>query len=82
MQLALAQHAGVIPLAQHLVHADRDGVGKVEAAGIRVVAHGNAHAVLPVGAQQLLRQARRLLSEHQVTAVRILRLGMRPACLG
>ena len=70
-QMPFEQQVGVIPLAQDFISADGYRIGKVQAAGIRVVEHWDADAGIGIVVKELLRQARRFLAEHKVTAVRV-----------
>ena len=63
----MVQQLREIPLPQHLVHAHRHAVGKVQtAAG---VPHGHPDAVLLIFRKQRLRQPGVLAAEHQISPV-------------
>ena len=79
VQLSLAEHLRIVPLAQNLVRPHGDAVRQVQAAGARIRNHRNPHAVFLIGHQQLLGKSGRFLAEHQVTAVRIGDGRVRPA---
>ena len=68
-QLSRAGKLWKIPLAQHLKGANGHRVCQVQAA--EAPQHGNAHALLRVLEQELLRQPGGFLSEQQVAPVGI-----------
>ena len=76
----MVQQLRKIPLPQHLIHAHRHAVGKVQAAA--GVPHGHPNAVLLIFRKQRLRQAGILAPEHQISPVRVLYIGVALGCLG
>ena len=78
--MAVVQQLREIPLPQHLVHAHRHAVGKVQAAA--GVPHGHADAVLLIFRKQRFRQTGVLAPEHQISPVRVLYIGVALGRLG
>ena len=68
-QSACTGEFGVIPLAEHLVHADGNAVRKVQAACFGK--HGDAYTPLAVLKEQIFREAGGLFSEKEVAVIRI-----------
>ena len=69
VELAFYQQLGVIPLAEHLVAADSDGVREVE--GARFIDHRDADAAVGIAHQHVLGDAARFLAENDIGAVRV-----------
>ena len=74
MQLAVPVQAGKGLLAQSFVQDDRDGIGKVQRAG--VAEHGNPDAVRLVFHEDFLGDAGALFSKHQVVIFSELHVGV------
>ena len=79
-KLPFGEQFRIFPLAQDLENADRNGVGKVEAARLRD--HRNPHACVGVFMEQRLGQTFRFLAENEVAILRIANVGMNMAGFG
>ena len=67
VELAFGEQLGVIPLAEHLVAADGDGVRKVQRT--RFIDHRDADAAVGVSHENVLGDAARFFAEDDVRAV-------------
>lgn len=80
VELALGLELGVIPLAEHLVAADGDGVRKVQ--GTRFIDHRDADASVGVAHEHMLGDAACFFAENDVRAVGVAHLAVLMARLG
>lgn len=80
VELAFGLEGGVIPLAEHLVAADSDGVREVE--GARLVDHRDADASVGIAHEYMLGDAARFFAENDVGAVGVAHLAVLVTRLG
>ena len=80
MQLSFVEQLGIIPLSEHLIGGDSDGIGKIQASCL--VYHRDPERAFGVLHQKLLGQALGFLSEKQVGIVGIFNVGMAVGAFG
>lgn len=67
VEFAFGEKCGVVPLSEHLIAADGDGVREVQRA--RLVNHRNPHTAVGIFHQHMLGDSARFLAEDDIRAV-------------
>ena len=80
VELAFGEELGVVPLAEHLVAADGDGVREIQRPCL--VNHRDAYTAIGVLHENMLGDAAGLLAEDDVRAVGVADFAVRMARLG